>query len=189
MAAYSLAFLEVNVITDPAVSQGNLPFQRDFATAMQMINYGKNNRQTPEDTDYWSVHLIGIYEYGNFTYGNPAENFATIDNDANNEAAFMGWTNMGQEPESSFIAEEVFQDVADQWNWSAQERTHVRQLLAVHETGHQFQLTHPADNPQIYPGHVMTHPEDDPDEAQIPQMQLQFKEEDIKKIREKISKP
>jgi Bacterial Ig domain len=175
--AYEDAFIQIKPTTDPDVSEGSLPFQASFATEADMLIYAGNHRQTPETADFWSVYLLGIYEYGAFA--------ANRDNDVNSEFALMGFTNMpAQNPtgDYSFIPMEIVADVADQWGWDEDQKETVQQVLAVHESGHQFQLVHTAQ----YPEHVMTAPNSDADEAQAPQVQLVFTEDDIERIRKRL---
>lgn len=193
-AAFRPAFIAVNTIGDPAVSESNLPFALDahdhpgFDSRDDMVAYGAAHRQTPEDIDYWSVYVVGIYEYGNVLWNGfyGQSTLSIYDNDDDSEFGLTGATVL-EEPEYSFIPMEIISDVAGQTTpagrqaWTLQQQLQFEAVVTLHEVGHQFELGHSP----VYPSDVMSAPPQPLDryEPQLLQVQTQFRDEDIGKIR------
>ncbi|MHC4403261.1 MAG: hypothetical protein ACYTG0_26685, partial [Planctomycetota bacterium] len=140
---------------------------------------GTRDSKDDETAGYWVVYIIGIYERADSGYK---------DNDPNGEEALLGFCNFADgEPEWSYVSMEILRDVGeDQWGWSEEERIHAGRIVAAHEIAHQFQLEHESGN---FPNHLMTAPSEETEEELIPQTPLQFRESDLRDIREKTVTP
>jgi hypothetical protein len=196
--AFRDAFIDVSVITDSAISQGNLPFLPSFPDVASRVTYFHNARNTEnEDAMYWTAYIIGLYELelGDFRYFDNDLNPGDMNhpNDGTNPGA-LGYTD-DTGPDYSMIMTETIRDVADRFDWTAAEITYVQQLVAIHEIGHQFGLKHPSDHPandpyedykdaDTFPGSVMTFPATITLEAQSPDVELEFAEWAIAEIRD-----
>ena len=120
-----------------------------------------------EAPQYWQVYLLGAYE-GPLLDG---------DNDPDTEGARPGdtWTD---EPEGSAVYQEIMRDVCAQHGITGAKQTHYRQYFAVHEIGHQFQLSH-----SEWIDNVMYAPSNDDTEGIPGDIPIVFRADDLNAIR------
>jgi hypothetical protein len=167
------AFVEV---VGSTFDSSTTPWEHNFANLDDMESYmvgdfgqrGSVNESAP----YWSAYVIGVYE---------AYEPTVRDNDPGTEEATFGATG-SDEPEWTAIMQETLRDVANQWQWNAEEIERVRRAIVAHEVGHQFELDHTAfEDP---PTHAMWCHKDDETEDLWTEVPFQYRESDLKQIRE-----
>ncbi|MFT5322611.1 MAG: hypothetical protein ACI8P0_000446 [Planctomycetaceae bacterium] len=186
--ALDAAFIRVEVIdyeiNGVQISESDLPFRAGFSDEADALAYAAAHRQTPaHDEDFWAVQIVGYYENG---FDKNGVSPGTGDNDVNSNRAVMGFSKWQPNGDiAAFVAMEVIADVADQHDLSAGQKTSLLKLVALHEIGHLLGARHSdADTAGDWDQHTaMSTPGSDADEAEVHAIQLEFSEENIRRIR------
>ncbi len=189
--AFRKAFIEITILpeapasgaTPDRPSQSNLPFQQYFSGDSftdYVFNGPDSSRQTKnEDNDWWTVYVLGGYE----RYGDLALGETRRDNDMNQPDQGLGSAGFNQYPGATLIPYEIIDDIGRQHSWSSEQAWKVAALAVLHEVGHQFALEHD-DLSDDFGSHIMVPPYTEEDEAVLYEALPEFREFDIREIRE-----
>jgi hypothetical protein len=132
----------VDVLQDTGHDEHQTTWHYDFPSTPDLYAYGKANRQSEEAADYWSAHVIGVYELGEHPDPDAPTIFTDLDNDPDNEHTNPGDTDHIR-PKTSLIAMEQIRDFTVQFTLSGSAiRRHMSYaktlaVITAHEIGHQ----------------------------------------------------